>query len=208
VSPIRAFATGALVATLVAVFIALFWSSSVDQQLAMLADSAAASRAASHLADSVREAERLADHVAHVQLEAEVLRLTRTARVTGQQMLATADTLWREAPDTCIPGIARLRLGMVLHLAADSVKDEGVTRMLRADSLALDAERSRTFAVMAERDTAQNRLDRAIKLGQRSDWTVGPHLGYGLSLVDGRVVDGWQAGISVQRRIRLKVPFL
>lgn len=147
----------------------------VEKDRALLRDSAARSREASRVGDSLRAADRLAFDAERAELSARVTSLQLRARTLGAAATRLlVDTVMAQAPDTCLPGLTRLRFAWSLHLDADSAANVATTNLLRADSLELATERRQTSGVMAERDTAQARLTRALAMpGKRSGFLPG-----------------------------------
>ena len=152
------------------------WGVETDRRA--LQDSANVSRAASHLSDSLRLAAKRAYDAERAELSARVASLQLRARSLGTAATRLIDTVETTAPDTCLPGLARLRFAWSWHLEADSIATDATARVMRADSLELAAERDRTASVLAERDTAMARLDRALAMpGKKSGFLRGVVVG-------------------------------
>ena len=147
-----------------ALFAAGYWFRGWQSEPARraLQDLAAQSRLAAQHADAHRAAAQAAFDAERAELAARVTSLQQRARTLGSAASHLVDTVAAEAPDTCLPGLQRLRFAWTLHLEADVASDAAVRGLLAKDSLEIAAERMRTAAVAAQRDTAQNRLDRAL----------------------------------------------
>lgn len=175
----------ALLLIAVLAFVAGYWwrGHDVEPERRALQDIAAQARLAAQHADTRRAADRAAFDAERAEMTARVTALQQRARTLGTAATRLMDTVEVAAPDTCIPGLQRIRFAWSLHMEADRVADSTYRVTLVNYDRAVLNERIRTAEVMVERDTAQARLTRALRLPpRRSGFVAGALVGGGVVL--------------------------